>query len=97
MKYAIRPEDILSDKENFTSVQGVALRKGTIAAFVKNLELLEKLQGNQDAQKELLGMLKELAPGIILTGLYAHVQFKNPVIDSILAETQEEIMKDRNA
>lgn len=38
----IRPENILPDGVDSTFINGKMVRKGTIAAFLANLELLEK-------------------------------------------------------
>ncbi len=36
----IQPDDILSDNENFVELNRLKVRKGTVAAFLKNIDLL---------------------------------------------------------
>jgi hypothetical protein len=81
---AIKPDDILADNENFVALNGVEIRKGSIAAFLKNIDLIENIN-TPDAQKNAaLAMLKELAPAMIELGLHKHTTFKNKIVEEIL-------------
>jgi hypothetical protein len=73
---AIKPDDILADNESFVELNGVTVRKGSIAAFLKNVDLFED-ETSTDSQKEAaLAMIKELAPAVIVSGLHRHAVFK---------------------
>jgi len=81
---AIKPDDILSDGENFAELNGVIVRKGSIAAFLKNIDLFENVNSNAAQKAEALEMIKELAPAIVVAGLHKHATFKNKIIEDIL-------------
>lgn len=84
MTKAIRPDDILADKENFVELNGLIVRKGSIAAFLKNIDLFENSESTEAQKKAALDMIKELAPVIIASGLHRHAVFKNTTIQDIL-------------
>lgn len=80
----ISPEDILSGAEDFVEINGRLFRKGSIAAFLKNIDLFEDLNSNEFQKTKALEMIKKLAPAIIATGLHKHAVFKNKIIEDIL-------------
>jgi hypothetical protein len=47
---AIKPDNILSDAENFVELNGLTVRKGSIAAFLKNFDLFED-SNSSEAEK----------------------------------------------
>ena len=59
-------------------------RKGSIAAFIKNIDLLEDFQASEEQKTASLNMLKELAPVVVASGLYKHVTFKNKAVEEIV-------------
>ena len=82
----IKPEDILSDDQNFINLNGSATaRKGSIAAFLKNIDLLETSK-DEDEKTAALEMIKELAPVMVAVGLHKHTVFKNKEVQSIIDE-----------
>ncbi len=85
----IRPEDILADNENFVELNGVTVRKGSIAAFLKNIDYFEDINST-DAQKAAsLEVIKELVPAIIASGLHRHATFNNKIIQDILMANEQ--------
>ncbi|PWY57030.1 hypothetical protein DGG96_01115 [Legionella qingyii] len=85
---SIRPENILPDGVDNASINGKIVRKGTIAAFLANAEILEK-QNSTDIQKqEAVRTMKELAPAVVATGLHQYVVFKNKEIEQILIDAE---------
>jgi hypothetical protein len=82
--HSIRPEDILPDGVDSTAINGKIVRKGSIAAFLANVEVLENLNSTQQQKQNALTMLVELAPAVVAIGLHKHVEFKNPQIEQIL-------------
>lgn len=82
----INPDDILADTENFVELNGLTVRKGSIAAFLKNIDLFEDPTSTEEQKSEALRMIKELAPAIIASGLHRHATFKNKVIEDLLNE-----------
>lgn len=85
-KSSIRPEDILPDGVDRALSNGVSVRKGTVAAFLANIEMLEQANNNIAQRQEALMMLKELAPGVVAVGLHRHVVFKNAEVEQILID-----------
>jgi hypothetical protein len=80
----IRPDDVLADTENFTNLNGITIRKGSIAAFLKNIDLLEDLHSSSLEKAAALDMIKQLAPAIIASRLHKHAIFKNKVVQEII-------------
>ena len=85
---SIKPDDILADAENFVELNGLTVRKGSIAAFLKNIDLFEDSNSNSNETQKAaaLEMIKELAPAIIAAGLHKHATFKNKIIEGILCD-----------
>lgn len=80
----IKPDDILPDAENFLEPNGLTLGKGSIAAFLKNIDVFKDSNSNETHKAALFKMIKELAPAIIAAGLHNHATFKNKIIEDIL-------------
>lgn len=75
---------VLADDENFAQLNGVSVRKGTVAAALANAEILES-RSTTEAQKEAaLAMIKELAPALVALGLHQHLVWKNLHIQHIM-------------
>lgn len=83
-KTGIRPDDILADDQNFVNLNGVMVRKGSIAAFLKNIDILEDARSSEEVKEGALAMLKELAPGVIASGLHRHATFQNKCVREII-------------
>lgn len=84
----VRPEDILPDGVDSTFINGKMVRKGTIAAFLANVDLLEKENATEQQRREAINIMKELAPAVISIGLHKHVVFKNNQVEQILVNTE---------
>lgn len=82
----IRPEDILPDGIDKIAIDGQTVRKGTIAAFLLNTEILENPAATEKQKQEAKNLMKELAPAVIAIGLHKHVVFKNPEAEKILTD-----------
>jgi len=83
---AVLPKDILADGEDSTTMNGRQVRKGTVAAFLANILILEKANSSEEEKNMALNTMKELAPDIIAIGLQQHVVFKNKQVQQILLE-----------
>ncbi|CAM4478773.1 MAG: hypothetical protein LEGION0403_FIIPPAGN_02449 [Legionella sp.] len=84
----VRPEDILPNGVDSTFINGKMVRKGTIAAFLANVDLLEKENATEQQRREAINIMKELAPAVISIGLHKHVVFKNNQVEQILVNTE---------
>jgi hypothetical protein len=90
---AVRPEDILSDDASHTSFNGVTVRKGSIAAFLKNIEVIENTKSTKENKEESVKAMKELAPALVAVGVDKHVTFKNKTAQSIIEEAAKNSKK----
>lgn len=88
----VRPEDVLPDGIDNIAIDGKTVRKGTIAAFLSNTEILENPAATEIQKQAAKDLMKELAPAVIAIGLHKHVVFKNPEAEKILVESFKEII-----
>lgn len=86
--HSVRPEDILPDGIDSTAFNGKVIRKGTIAAFLANSDILENAGSTSEQKQAAIDTMNELAPAIIIIGLHKHVVFKNPLIEQILVDAE---------
>jgi len=80
----VRPEDILSDDDNTVNLNGLTARKGSIAAFLKNIDIFEDSSASPEQKAQALATMQELAPVLVATGLSKHAVFKNPEVQMLL-------------
>jgi len=85
---SVRPEDLLPDGADSTSINGKIVRKGSIAAFLANVDILESGNATEEQKQNAINTMIELAPTIIASGLHKHVEFKNPQIEQILVKAE---------
>jgi hypothetical protein len=86
---SVRPENILPDGVDNTAINGIVVRKGTIAAFLANTDILENPNASEKQKQEAINAMKELAPAVITIGLHKHVIFKNPEVEQILVNAEK--------
>lgn len=89
--HPIRPENILPDGVDAAAINGKVVRKGTIAAFLANTDILENPNATSQQKQEAINTMKELAPAVIAIGLHKHVIFKNPQAEEILVNAENKI------
>ena len=85
---SVRPEDILADGVDSTHINGTLVRKGSVAAFLVNIDRLANPDNTEEERADIIKTMKELAPTLIAVGLHQHVQFRNPEIEQILIDAQ---------
>jgi len=83
-KSPVNPEMVLADGENNIILNGITGRKGSIAAFLQNIDIIEQQDLSVKEKNEVIKVMKELAPVLIATGLYKHAIFKNPEVQAVL-------------
>lgn len=86
MSNHITPQDILSDSADTAIFNGQPVRKGTVAAFFANIDILENLNATVDEKNQALNMIKTLSTSILAIGLHKHVVFKNPQVAQFFEE-----------
>lgn len=89
MSDGIRPEDILPDGHDFKIISGIKVRKGTIAAAMKNVELMES--GNTKEAEAAKAALIDLAPALVVLGVHKHFICRNSTLEAILTAAAEKI------
>lgn len=77
---SIKPEDILSDSDNYGVVKGVTIRKGTIAALFANVVILENKQSSVSEKEDAKEAIQKLLPALVALGISDHIIFKNKEI-----------------
>lgn len=88
--HSVLPETILPDGVDSASFNGKIVRKGTIAAFLANVELLDNPQIAHEQKQEAIATLKSLASAVNSTGLHKHVIFKNSTVEQILTAAESD-------
>lgn len=82
----IKPEDILPDGVDHTFMDGRLVRKGTIAAFIANIEIIEDVNSSDLQQQNAFAMLKTLAKDVVAIGLHRHVVFRNKMVEQLFSQ-----------
>ena len=80
---AIQPEDILPDGNDTAEINGLVVRKGTVAATLANIEVIEDSASDHATKTEALNIIKILTPSLKAIGLLKHMQFRNPEIERL--------------
>ena len=70
---SVRPEDILPDGVDSAAVNGKTVRKGTIAAFLANADILDNPTAIEKQKREATNIMRELASAVVAIGLHKHV------------------------
>ncbi|MCL9683855.1 hypothetical protein [Legionella maioricensis] len=84
----VTPENILPEDINSTTINGTLIRKGTIAAFLANTEILESNNATEQQKQDAIQTMRELAPAVIAVGLHKHAVFKNTLVEEILIDAE---------
>ena len=87
---AQRPEDMLSDTENFFEREGKKIRKGTMAAAVTNADIFESEAATEAEKAEAIKILKELAPTLNAFGLNKHFYWRNKALQAIFDDAEKQ-------
>lgn len=82
----ITPEDIVADGLDTAIINGKTVRKGSIAAFLANLEIFENPKSSKLQKQTSFEMMQSLADTVITVGLHNHVIFKNPEVEKLLVD-----------
>ena len=80
----MRPEDILAEDANYGVIDGVRVRKGSIAAFLANARILLDERQSNEAHREAERHLRELVPGVRAFGLFDVCEVRNPRLRALI-------------
>lgn len=83
---AVRPEDVLPEGIDSTAINGLTVRKGSVAAFVANALRLGDLTEGTPEYAALVAQMRELAPALRTIGLLDVFRPRSPAVERILAE-----------
>jgi hypothetical protein len=81
----VRPEDLLPAGADSGVINGVEVRKGTVAAFVANAQRLEALDPDSAEYAELAGRLQAAKPLLAAIGVLDVFDPRSPRLKEILA------------
>ena len=84
MSKAVRPEDVLPDDVSRRVMNGVAVRKGSVAAFVANVKALEALESTTPEYAEVAAQLQALAPAAAAVGLFDVFELRSAEIAKLV-------------
>jgi hypothetical protein len=83
----VRPEDLLPTGVDSGVINGVEVRKGTVAAFVANAKRLEALSPDSDEYGELAHQLRAAKPLLAAIGVLDVFEARSPRLKDLLAST----------
>lgn len=83
---SVRSEDVLKDDQNYANFQGRNIRKGTIAAFISNIKLLESLDHNEnnDVRKQIMKNIIDSKEDLKALGIFDVFVIKNQEVKQLL-------------
>jgi hypothetical protein len=82
----VRPEDVLSDEENTGMMNGLEVRKGSVAAFIANVKILESLAPTDPGYPEVEAQLRALAPAVRAVGVFDVLAPRSATLAAIVGE-----------
>ncbi|MEM6581625.1 MAG: hypothetical protein AAF699_10155 [Pseudomonadota bacterium] len=85
----VSAQDILKDGEDFKTIKGVRVRKGTIAAAIRNIARLENASSEQ--RSAILDAIKESAPALVALDVHQFFECRNEEVEKILAEAAKDL------
>ncbi len=87
------PEDMLPDDKSYFEMNGKTIRKGSMAAALANAKVIDSNNTTQEEKQAALDTLKSLAPTLIAFELTEFMQWKNPIIQAIFDEAENNMRK----
>ena len=87
---AIRPEDVLPEEVNFIMVKGVKVRKGTVAAVLANVKILDS-DADAEQKKAAVEAIKALAPALVALDFNQYLTFNNPSIQGYIDDAAKKL------
>ncbi|BBY29697.1 hypothetical protein [Mycolicibacterium sediminis] len=80
------PEDVLADGVDHTTVGGVAVRKGTVAAFLANATALGAAADGSAEFEAIATEIRAARPALDAIGLFEVLAVRDPRVASVLAD-----------
>lgn len=83
----MQAEDILSDAQNTIEVDGKKLRKGSVAAFLANCQILQSAEPDSKAYEQALNDARTLLPILHTLKLFEIFDFKDSSLKSLIEKS----------
>jgi hypothetical protein len=80
----ITPQDVLADGGEGDRFEGTYVRKGSIAAFIANVKMLETLDPGGADYRSVADQIRSLKPSLDAVGLFDVVEVRNPAVRALL-------------
>ena len=74
----MKAQDVLPDDQNVGSFQGVAVRKGTVGAFLANARVWSDANATPQAREDAARDLQDALPALRALGLFDVLQVRDP-------------------
>lgn len=85
----MKPSDVLKDGEDYVDEGNVRIRKGSIAAFIANVNIILDAHRSFDEIKEAESDLLSLYPMLVKVGVFDVFQIKSEKIRALCSTTYE--------
>lgn len=86
MSSITKPEDILPEDVNQTNLEGINIRKGTVAAFLQNAKRWQDPSISPEERIELSKAIQEALPSLQVLGMFEVFQFQDKALQSLAIE-----------
>ncbi|MFZ6875056.1 hypothetical protein ACO0LF_23580 [Undibacterium sp. Di27W] len=84
----MKAEDILPDNINTTTIDGLTIRKGTVAAFVVNAKTYLQPDSSADVRADAKAAVVEALPALKALGIFDVFAIADPGLRDMLATHQ---------
>ena len=86
-----KPEDILPDEVDSKQIEGIHIRKGTVAAFLANATILNQTESTLEEKTKAQTEIEKLAPALVALKFHEHVTWKNDTIQRIMEKAVKSV------
>jgi hypothetical protein len=80
----VRPEDVLPDGDEGTEFGGEYVRKGSIAAFIANVNALAEVEPSSAQWEAIVEQLRELKPALVRIGVLDVFEIRDPEVRTLV-------------
>lgn len=88
---AVSAEDVLPDDQNAATVNGMAVRKGSVAAFIANAKLFESLAPSDPDYLAVQAQLRSLTPAVRAVGVFDVLQPRSTALAALIDERAQNV------
>ena len=81
----MKPQDILPDNINATQIGGLQIRKGSVAAFMANLAIIEQ-PADYDSYQTAVEDITALVPVMEALGVFTHFKLRAEKAVSLITD-----------